>query len=330
MRLRARTFDQALEIRRRTHRHVVVPRRQPRHSIFAQVVGALRARLLPPAAPANKRLPQHRHLRVGQRVSIFIGHASAHHRRRLQPNPQILDFLPCRQSQHTSISPDPVLVNFEQPRAFREEMVTPRQNAFDVKPSVRPADRRVVSAFRLILGNQFDQSFLHWLAARFLRDHALNHGAAPRFRPRTARDLRRCVHTRQSDRQTGDQRRQKQRDETWILAVCRHGFNWKGPGSKLPNRPGGSASNSSHSTPVGSFPQALSQTGSWSKLNAAPARPCHPKGARSAPEGPYETRAALVETRGPPAPQEARAVLSTASISSADVRSLARLSPASG
>jgi hypothetical protein len=44
--------------------------------------------------------------------------------------------------------------------------------------------------------------------------------------------------------------------------------------------------------------------------------PCHPEGARSAPEGPYEARRTLVQAREMPALQEAWTVPSTASMSS--------------
>ena len=43
--------------------------------------------------PRRKRLPQHRHLRVGQRIAIFIGHTSADHSSGLQTDVNVFGFL---------------------------------------------------------------------------------------------------------------------------------------------------------------------------------------------------------------------------------------------
>jgi len=110
--------------------------------------------------------------------------------------------------------------------ALGEKMVTSRDDALDAEPAVRPADSCVISALRLVFGNEFDQSLLHPARCRVLRDHALNHSSARRFRSCTVRDLSNTRVPRAN-------------------AIVRHtrthfmdcGFmdsDWKGPGSGFP------------------------------------------------------------------------------------------------
>ena len=84
-------------------RNINTPRRKIRYAIFAQIVGPLRPRLLPMTMPRNKSLPQHGHVRVGQRIAIFIRHPSAQHRCSLQTHVHVLQFLSCGQRQHASL-----------------------------------------------------------------------------------------------------------------------------------------------------------------------------------------------------------------------------------
>ena len=224
------SFNQALEVRRWTHRHVIISRRQPRHAVLAQVVGALGTRLLPTAASGNEGLPQHRDLRVGQRISIFVGHASPHHCCSLQPNPQILQFLSGGQRQNTPVGPRVVLVDFEHSCALGEEMVASRHDPFDTKSAIRTAYRRVVATLRLVLGNQFNQRLLYWLAARFLGDDALNHCTACRFFRGTTRNLPQSKRAQEHHQPACRQRHgPTDRDGSWL-----HGFNGKKLGSGFP------------------------------------------------------------------------------------------------
>ena len=195
----ARGVDQALEVWRRRHRHKITSRRQPCDAILAQIVGALASYRLPVAASGNVGLAQHRNLCLRQRIAIFVGHAAFDHGRRLQTNQHFSELLPRAQGQHAPFGPWTVLVDFEKPCTLGKQPVASSRDSLDVKPAVRTRGRGVVSALALILGNEFDERLLHWLAAGILGDDAIQR--ALRRTRRRSRLGQNCMGDQQSQQQ---------------------------------------------------------------------------------------------------------------------------------
>src|ERR1700677_3507800 len=117
-----RALDQTSEVGRWRYRNKVTSGSEAWDAVFAEIVGALGSRLLPSAARRDKSLAQNSDLRFRHGIAIFVGDSAFHHRRSLQMNDKIFQFLARSERDHAAVSVAPVLIDFLIAGAFDKQM----------------------------------------------------------------------------------------------------------------------------------------------------------------------------------------------------------------